>query len=120
MDQKSQIPNIETLLGRALALKVHHFERARLRVSKMKSDLTFLKRCRDSSSVPSFAKIKHPLNNSRNERVFLLASLGIIRSEISRVRKYLDLISRKLLSSHLELSYLIPADIWTIVDARST
>ena len=66
MDHRSKIPNIETLLGKALALKIRMFEKARLRVSKMKYDLTFLKRCRDCSLVPLFARIKHPLRSSKN------------------------------------------------------
>ena len=41
-----------------------------MQVAKKKSDLTFLKRCRDASLVPVFARISHPLNNSKNRHIF--------------------------------------------------
>ena len=120
MDHRSlDSKNSETLLGRALATEIHQFERARLRVSKLRSDLTFLKRCRDASIIPSFAKIKHPLHFSLNHNIFLKASLALIRYEISKVRRNLDLLSRKLLSWHLKLPNSVPSSLWTLIDARS-
>ncbi len=81
--------------------------------------MAFLMRCRDSSVIPGFARIKHILNTPRNLGVFLKASLGLVRSEICRVRKNLDRLSRLLLVAHLELSSLFPAPLWTRIDACS-
>jgi len=72
----------------------------------MKTNLYFLKRCRDLSIVPLFSHIKHRLNNSGSHRIFLNTSLALICYEIARVRSKLDSLSRNLLSLHLELSSL--------------
>lgn len=85
----------------------------------MKIDLAFLKRCRDSSVVHLFARISHHLNKSSNHRIFLNASLTLIRSKISRVRGKLDFLSRNLLSLHLELSSLLSLEIWVRIKAYS-
>lgn len=119
MDHRSLNTEITTLYGRATAIKVHQFEQSRVRVSKLKTDLAFLKRCRDSSLVPLFAQIKRPLNNSSGCRIFLNASMALVRLEIGRVRKVLDFISRNLLSLHLELSNEIFAPLWSRIEACS-
>lgn len=116
-DHRSMNSKISTLHGRSIAIKVHHFEWACLQVSKTKSDLAFLKRCRDSSIIPSFAKIKNLLNNPRNHWVLLVVILALVHSQISKIRKNIDFISRRLLSLHLELSNVIFVDLWTRIDA---
>lgn len=83
----------------------------------MKSDMAFLKRCRDLSIIPFFAEIKHQLNNSKNYHVFLNASLALVRFEIYRVRKGLDFLSRKLFSLHLELPHVMSTTLWARVEA---
>lgn len=119
MDHKSLSSKSLTLHGRATVIKVIHFEKARLQVSKMKSDQVFVKRCRDSSIITGFANIKHHHKNPRNIHIFLVASLGLIHYEIVQVRKNLDLVSRKLLALHLELSNLFSVDLWGRIDACS-
>jgi len=42
MDHRSLNSTIDSLHGRAIASKVHHFERACLQVSKLKLDVDFL------------------------------------------------------------------------------
>lgn len=86
----------------------------------MKTDLSFLKRCRDSSVVPLFAQIKHRLNKSDFHRIFLKSSLALIHLEISRVRSKLDFLSRDLLSLHLELSSMFSLELWARIEACST
>lgn len=85
----------------------------------MKSDLAFLKQCRDSSVIPIFARIKHRLNTPLNHQVFLKASLALVRPEISRVRKSLNLVSRFLLDLHLKLGNLFSTSLWARIDACS-
>lgn len=120
MDHKILNSIIESLHGEATANKVCCFERAHLQVSRLKLDLAFLKRCRDSSIIPFFARIKHRLHTPRNHQVFLKASLALIRAEISRVRNSLSQLSRVLLDLNLDLGNLFSASLWVRIDAYST
>jgi len=58
---------ILTQYGREIVKEVRRFERNRWLLMKKKTELTFLKRCRDSSIIPTFAKINHSLRSQRNK-----------------------------------------------------
>src|ERR1700733_5719556 len=119
MDHRSLNSTIESLHKRAIATKVHQFERARLQVSKLKTDLAFLKRCSDSSVIPVFAHINHHIHTPQNHQVFLRASLALLRAEIIKVRRSLNRISLNLLGLHLTLASLIPDPLWARIDTFS-
>lgn len=119
MDHTSLNSIIESLHGKVVASKVHHFEWARLQVSRLKTDLAFLKHCRDSSIIPNFSRIKHGLHTPRDHQVFLKASLALIRAEISRVHLSLNQLSRVLLDLHLDIGNLISASVWARMEACS-
>ena len=119
LDHRSLSSIIDSLHGKAIASKVHHFERAHSQVPKLKTDLAFLKRCRDSVVIPVFAQISHRLHTPSNHGVFLKASLALLRSEINTVRRDLSRFSQDLLSVHLVLSNLISPSLWAKIDACS-
>ena len=93
------------------------FERIRLKVAKKISNLTFLKRYRDASVIPSFAIIKHKLNLLKNFHIFLKVNISLVRSEIFKMRRELDKLSKELLTLHLILSNFVSPSLWSRVDA---
>jgi len=58
---------ILTQYGREIMKEVRRFERNRWLLMKKKTDHTFLKRCKDSSIIPTFAKINHSLRSHHNK-----------------------------------------------------
>lgn len=119
MDHRSLNSTIDSLHGKAITSKVHHFEQAHLQVSKLKTDLDFLKRCRDFVVIPVFAQISHRLHTRSNHGVFVKSSLPLLTSEINRVRRDLYHFSQDLLGLHFELSNLISPFLWARIDACS-
>lgn len=89
-------------------------------IAKNKVDLTFLKRCRDSLVIPTFASIKHSLRNPRNNHIFNKASQSLLRLEITRTRAYLDTLNKKAYDLHLNLSKQINPELWSRIDGCST
>lgn len=66
-----------------------------------------------------FAHIIHHLNHFKNKNIFLKANLSLLHSEISKIRKDLDLLSCDLCGLHLDLSNAINPSLWDKVEACS-
>ena len=119
-DRESLRTQILTLYGQDIADKIRQFERMRLQVMRRKSDLTFLKRCRDADITPIFTIINHRLRNKKNDCIFHKASISLLRNEIQKARFKLDILSRKLFVLHTTMANLIQPTLWTRIDACSS
>jgi hypothetical protein len=118
--RKSLRTEILTLYGQDTADKIRQFERMRLQVMRRKSDLTFLKRCRDADVTPIFTIINHRLRNKKNDCIFHKANISLLRNEIQKARFKLDNLSRKLLVLHTTLANIIQPPLWARIDACSS
>jgi len=103
-DCRSLRTEILDLYGRDATDEVRQFEQMRLQLVRRKSDLTFLKRCRDAEVILVFARIEHRLRNKINNRIFHRASMALLRNEIRKARIKLDNLSRRLVKIHTALS----------------
>ena len=92
----------------------------RLQVMRRKSDLTFLKRCRDADVMPIFTIINHRLRDKKNYYIFHKANISLLRNEIQKARFKLDNLSRKLLVLHTTLANIIQPPLWARIDACSS
>ena len=95
---------IFNLYRREKSQEVYLLERFRSLIAKKKSDLTFLKCCRDAFVIPSFSCIKHNLKNSCNNHIFSKASQALIRPEMRIFHFDLHILNNKAFHLHLILS----------------
>ena len=91
---------ILTQYGREILKKVFKFERHRLLLTKKNIDLTFLKRCKDSSIIPTFAKINHFLRNQHNNKIFKLELWVLIDSASALKAVRLEQLKHEIISTN--------------------
>ena len=93
----------------------------KLQIDKCKkiAHLSFLKQCRDTNVIPSFAKISHPLKNNHNNLLFKKMGLMLVHDQIKSLRCALDKLNRQLLLLHTQLANSIDKLTWDYWDRCS-
>ena len=69
---------------------LRHLEKLHIDKCKKIAHLSFLKQCRDTNVIPTFAKISHPLKNNHKNMLFKKMSLMLVRDKIRSLRFSLD------------------------------
>lgn len=117
MFAKNWNSKIINLHGRDKLREVQIFEKTRILIAKRKTHLAFLKRCRGSYIIPTFAIINHSLKNHKNKHIFNRASMALLCNEIKWTRGELDSVSQKAFHLHTTLANQIDSKLWTEIDA---
>ena len=83
---------------------LRRLEKIRISKGKKIAHLSFLKKCRDSHTIPTFARISHHLRSNRNNHIFDKMSLMLIQDQIRGVRFTIHKLDCELFELHLLLS----------------
>lgn len=102
---------ITSLYGREILDEFRKLEKLRVKIKRRAADLDFLKQCRDSSVLPSFACIQHQIRSRWNKSAFHALEKSIVRGEIRRNRYMLVLLSKMALKLHLKLAHELDLDV---------
>ncbi|XP_049782808.1 uncharacterized protein LOC126184460 [Schistocerca cancellata] len=79
-------------------------QKLRTKKGKLLSRSAFLLRCRDKEVMPTFAKLRHPVNTNRARHILRQANAALVREHVRATRLELDTNARSLLSLHFRLA----------------
>ena len=98
---------ITRLYGEEIHRSIRRLEELRKEKARLLSDLAFLLRCRDSDTIPTFAKIKSSVKSSAVDRLLRRTGLALVRERIHYKRRALDTNAIKLKDIHLHLTTIL-------------
>ena len=82
------------LYGEQIVLASRRLQRDFIKQAKLFNHLTFLKRCRNSQTIPIGLRLKSPIQSSRAERIIKEASMALTRERISHTREQLHVVTQ--------------------------
>ena len=74
--------------GRQVEKNVFYYGKILFRISKIKSDLLFLKTCKKENILPNFTRIKIPITHQHHKRAIQLCYRELLLNEI-KIKKRL-------------------------------
>ena len=107
---------IKRLYGEDMSKLLRRLEVLRKKKAQLLCSLTFLLRCRDSSLIPKFLRVKRVFNSTHSQRIYNRTEKALLRERIHQNRRDLAHTDQELLTLSLRMGNSMHWSHWDKID----